>query len=299
MPFNHGEFWAAIWVFTSSPPPSHRYAYTLANPLRLSSRPQQDKFVREEFGTCHRVFCEQQPMLPVGQADVINQHRVSLYCPRCKEIYAPRSSRHLSEYCAHCLPSSDYPHRAEATPFVSADIDGAYFGTTFPHLFLMTYPSNAPAAPLQAYVPRVFGFKIHNPDHVGKKSKLVSASTVPRDTVNGVRQPAANELRPGGPRPVPLTQLLPTDVSGRIIGRDGRLMSPDDDFFDEEDAPDHGRAAPPKTVAGNVRRDRVGRFDEELDETFEGGDGADPGTRVDRGDSAIGVVTGTAKLSIS
>ena len=43
------------------------------------------------------------------------------------------------------------------------DIDGAYFGTTFHHLFLMTYERSVPLPPTQSYVPRIFGFKIHNP----------------------------------------------------------------------------------------------------------------------------------------
>jgi len=43
------------------------------------------------------------------------------------------------------------------------DIDGAYFGTTFPHLFLMTYGQLKPQKPSQSYVPRVFGFKLHKP----------------------------------------------------------------------------------------------------------------------------------------
>lgn len=43
------------------------------------------------------------------------------------------------------------------------DIDGAYFGTTFPHLFLMTYGQLKPQKPSQNYVPRVFGFKLHKP----------------------------------------------------------------------------------------------------------------------------------------
>jgi hypothetical protein len=44
-----------------------------------------------------------------------------------------------------------------------SDIDGAYFGTTFPHLFLMTYEHLKPQKPSQRYVPRVFGFKLHKP----------------------------------------------------------------------------------------------------------------------------------------
>lgn len=43
------------------------------------------------------------------------------------------------------------------------DIDGAYFGTTFPHLFLMTYGHLKPPKATQNYVQRVFGFKLHKP----------------------------------------------------------------------------------------------------------------------------------------
>lgn len=43
------------------------------------------------------------------------------------------------------------------------DIDGAYFGTTFPHLFLMTYGHLKPQKPSQSYISRIFGFKLHKP----------------------------------------------------------------------------------------------------------------------------------------
>ena len=39
-------------------------------------------------------------------------------------------------------------------------MDGAFFGTTFPHLLLMTYPGMRPQLPVDRYVPRVFGFKL-------------------------------------------------------------------------------------------------------------------------------------------
>lgn len=57
-------------------------------------------------------------------------------------------------------------------PWLYQDIDGAYFGTTFPHLFLMTYGHLKPQKATQSYVPRVFGFKIHKPWH--KKVQVVT-----------------------------------------------------------------------------------------------------------------------------
>lgn len=44
---------------------------------------------------------------------------------------------------------------------LQCSIDGAYFGTTFPHLLLMTYPMYRPPKSTDTYVPRVFGFKLH------------------------------------------------------------------------------------------------------------------------------------------
>ena len=47
-------------------------------------------------------------------------------------------------------------------PWMQGNVDGAFFGTTFPHLLLMTYPSVRPQRPPEQYVPRVFGFKLHS-----------------------------------------------------------------------------------------------------------------------------------------
>ena len=52
-----------------------------------------DKFRRASFGRCHRVFCQGQPGLPVGQSDNPQHTTVNLYCPKCKELYFPKSSR--------------------------------------------------------------------------------------------------------------------------------------------------------------------------------------------------------------
>ncbi|TYH41955.1 hypothetical protein ES332_D11G030000v1 [Gossypium tomentosum] len=96
-----------------------------------------DKYKNYDFGRCPRVYCCGQPCLPVGQSDFPRSSTVKIFCPRCEDIYCPRSKYQ--------------------------DIDGAYFGTTFPHLFLMTYSHLKPLKASQIYVPRVFGFKLHNP----------------------------------------------------------------------------------------------------------------------------------------
>ncbi|KAG5538772.1 hypothetical protein RHGRI_019354 [Rhododendron griersonianum] len=95
-----------------------------------------EKYKNYDFGRCPRVYCCGQPCLPVGQSDIPRSSTVKIYCPKCEDIYYPRSK-------------------------YQGNIDGAYFGTTFPHLFLMTYGHLKPQKATQSYVPRVFGFKIH------------------------------------------------------------------------------------------------------------------------------------------
>jgi casein kinase II subunit beta len=95
-----------------------------------------EKYNAVDFGRCPRVFCQGQPVIPVGQSDIPRTNTVKLFCPRCQDIYYPKYSRHCN-------------------------IDGAYFGTSFPHLLLATYPELVPQRPAQQYVPRIYGFKIH------------------------------------------------------------------------------------------------------------------------------------------
>ncbi|XP_024376916.1 putative casein kinase II subunit beta-4 isoform X1 [Physcomitrium patens] len=95
-----------------------------------------EKCKNVDFGRCPRVYCSGQPCLPMGQSDVPRTSTVKIYCPKCEDIYYPRSK-------------------------YQGNIDGAYFGTTFPHLFLMTYPYIKPSKPTQSYTPRIFGFKLH------------------------------------------------------------------------------------------------------------------------------------------
>jgi len=74
-----------------------------------------EKYRNAAFGRCPHVFCQGQPVLPVGLSDLPRNYTVNVFCPRCHGLFFPKSTR-------------------------QANIDGAYFGTTFPHLYLMTHP---------------------------------------------------------------------------------------------------------------------------------------------------------------
>lgn len=93
------------------------------------------KYKKAEFGRCPNVFCQGQPVLPLGLSDIVGMDMVKIWCPKCEQVYFPKSTRMCS-------------------------LDGAYFGTTFAHLFIMQHSELTPPAPLQAYVPKIYGFRI-------------------------------------------------------------------------------------------------------------------------------------------
>ncbi|CAF1212997.1 unnamed protein product [Adineta steineri] len=96
-----------------------------------------EKFQNGDFGLCPRIYCDNQPMLPIGLSEMPGEAMVKLYCPKCMDAYVPKSSRH---------------HH----------IDGAYFSTGFPHMFFMVHPEHRPKRPTNQFVARLYGFKIHS-----------------------------------------------------------------------------------------------------------------------------------------
>ena len=81
-------------------------------------------------------MCQSHPLLPTGLSDVPNVQSVKLFCGKCEDLYNPKSSRH-------------------------ANIDGAYFGTSFQNILYQVHPSLVPEKTIARYHPRVFGFKVH------------------------------------------------------------------------------------------------------------------------------------------
>ena len=95
-----------------------------------------EKYQQGDFGHCLRVYCENQPMPPISLPDIPGEAVVKLDCPKCTDVYTPKSSRH---------------HHT----------DHAYLGTGFPHMLFMVHPEYRPKRPANQFVPRLYGFKIH------------------------------------------------------------------------------------------------------------------------------------------
>lgn len=130
-----------------------------------------EKYQNNHFGFCPRVYCNATRVLPCGYSDTPGVDTVKLYCPSCMDMYVPPNSRFQT-------------------------VDGAFFGTTFPTLFFLTFPdievSNHPPASangrdLAAYKP--------SPSQVKKqKAEAEAAAATGQRLVNGVLE---NNLAPG------------------------------------------------------------------------------------------------------
>jgi len=113
------------------------HARFVATPRGLAKVYQ--KFLGGVYSTCPRALCDRQKCLPVGLSDTLRTSRFKIFCPRCEEVYLPKVR--------------------------AVNVDGAYFGTSFPHVFLQNYPLAVILPPkIYHYEPKICGFKI-----VGKR----------------------------------------------------------------------------------------------------------------------------------
>ena len=96
----------------------------------------REKYLAGKFGTCSRVLCERHNVIPIGMSNEIRTSRVKVFCPRCQEVYYPKER--------------------------NGEMDGAYFGSSFPHVLLQSYPDLYPLQEHHKYVPKIAGFKVHD-----------------------------------------------------------------------------------------------------------------------------------------
>ena len=94
----------------------------------------KEKYLAGEFGTCPRVLCDNEKLIPIGTSHKIRHHSLKLYCPKCNDIYK-------------CPPD--------------IRIDGAHFGPAFPHIFFQYNQKLDSFSKFRPFVMEMFGFKIH------------------------------------------------------------------------------------------------------------------------------------------
>lgn len=97
------------------------------------------KFQQHEFPECPRVLCHHFTCFPTGQSAIFGEHRMKLFCPNCSDFY---------------LQVNDNP----------TNIDGAFFGPYWIHSLLENHPEIIPDTIPSSYVPRIFGFRVYNPN---------------------------------------------------------------------------------------------------------------------------------------
>jgi casein kinase II subunit beta len=109
----------------------------------LTDEGQQRMYVKyraDTFPKCPRMLCEGCRCLPYGSSDDIGQSEVRVFCPNCQDVYSVKDKRFTN-------------------------MDGAFFGPTWTHLFVNRYSELVPKDPPQKYQPRIFGFRILPPEN--------------------------------------------------------------------------------------------------------------------------------------
>ncbi|KAF9534264.1 casein kinase II, regulatory subunit [Crepidotus variabilis] len=220
---------------TTSSVPFHIHVHffyldgTSANPLNFPSQllfyQQAEKYESGVFGSCPRVYCVGCNVVPCGRVDIPGNDTVKLYCPNCNDIYVPPSSRFQG-------------------------VDGAFFGTTFPHLFFQTYREWAPAPFWKALTtggsplsPRSPGTQpaprqptFVNPNQHGGQKRAAGYVYVPR--IYGFK---VSERAKSGPRMqwVRLRPESPEELD--MVDWRGRWINEEDEYDDDEEEEEEDR----------------------------------------------------------
>jgi casein kinase II subunit beta len=109
------------------------HARYITSPRGLSL--MREKFLKGDFGTCPRVLCDRQHVLPMGLDEDALKSSISIFCPKCEQTYNPKNK-----------------HK---------DLCSSFFGTSFPQIFLQNYTQLVPVDPPRPFTARVFGFRLH------------------------------------------------------------------------------------------------------------------------------------------
>lgn len=110
------------------------------------------KCMEGQFGFCPRMLCNNTRLLPVGKYDLPGYDTLRFYCPRCDDIYIDSG--------------------------IKSKLDGAFFGTSFPGVFLKQYPGVETDSKKELAPPfklSLFGFGINEMSKCGPRMKWLRA----------------------------------------------------------------------------------------------------------------------------
>jgi hypothetical protein len=178
-------------------------------------------------------------VLPVGLKDEMGADAVKIYCPKCHQVYHPP------------------PVRSRASN--GTGVDGAAFGTTFPHLFLMTFSNLVPdPLPMEAtYVPRVFGFRVHK--SARQRTSSATANAAANANANAAND-AANDAAVNANAALNVTG---SSNSVHAVQPPANLNGFAKKEEDEELETNAALAAPQAAAAGGVEEPELGEDDDD------------------------------------
>ncbi|KAF9485296.1 hypothetical protein BDN70DRAFT_871319 [Pholiota conissans] len=221
---------------------------------RVGLQAMAEKYEGGVFGTCPRVYCVGCNVVPCGRVDIPGNDTVKLFCPNCNDIFVPPSSRFQG-------------------------VDGAFFGTTFAHLFFQTYRELSPAPFWKA--PSAGGSPLSprsvsgsngsrtspfvNPNPHGGQKRAAGYVYVPR--IYGFK---VSERAKSGPRMQWLRLRPESPEELDMVDWRGRWINEDDEYDDDDEPEDEDRQMEdfdPDAVDGEDDDD------EEEEEEEEGGAG--------------------------
>ncbi|KAH6915365.1 casein kinase subunit II beta, partial [Coprinopsis sp. MPI-PUGE-AT-0042] len=192
---------------------------------RAGLQAMAEKYENGVFGACPRVYCVSTNVVPCGRSDMPGVDTVKLFCSNCNDIYVPPSSRFQG-------------------------VDGAFFGTTFAHLFFQTYRELAPApfwkAPMangSPLSPRSASGSIPNrtspfvnPNPHGGQKRANGFVYVPR--IYGFK---VSERAKNGPRMQWLRLRPESPEELDMVDWRGRWIDEDDEYDDTEEEEEEDR----------------------------------------------------------
>jgi casein kinase II subunit beta len=108
------------------------------------ARQIQPKYEQQLFGTCPRVACQNQPILPIGLDPNPGIASVKGFCPRCEDIYD-----------------------------VNSKLDGSYFGPYFAHFFLQAVKTDVKCERKEPTTLSMFGIPIEEDSRAFQRTRSV------------------------------------------------------------------------------------------------------------------------------